>query len=569
MRKGFAVKAAISTVLEKSWAAAAHDGIRLAGLDVRFSGTGASVIKTVFYDGIRAVINLPDFKDNIGYSDEVVNRFVAMALHELGHVWFTSNEEWDAPLIAHSVGGIKPALLHKCINAFEDVREERAVIDSGYAVGSAKLFPVLIAHMIKGCTVESFKLIDNVPFSICVDGRGYGPSVAGLVDPRYKALFDEGVARCAGQRSTADAAANGVWLWEALKQEQQEQQKQEQQEQQEQQDAGEAGDADADEADAGDPSAGDAGDEAGDEAGDADAGDAGDAGDAAKVYSVEPEAFDDIPMSGAALIPALGNIVKGKEQWARDGVATQPLPALGRLSYELRQVLENSATDDLSRHLSAGRLSRNWSAIARGSSDVFERRNTVAGIDTAVLIAVDQSGSMELRPSDRTPIDKIGAAAGAARMLVQVLSRCPGVAFDVRGFSSGDEFVGDGQDVEQRQAGWHIFKSFAESASAFTRRSAALYATRDTTPEIAALADVLRIISARREQRKIIIWIGDGEAYSAPAAQALQAKYPGVTVIGIGIKVDLSGCFKHSVRVNEAKCLAAVSFRTIIKAIAA
>jgi hypothetical protein len=119
----------------------------------------------------------------------------------------------------------------------------------------------------------------------------------------------------------------------------------------------------------------------------------------------------------------------------------------------------------------------------------------------------------------------------------------------------------------QNQAGWHVFKSFAESIGAF--RSAALYKTRTTTPEIAALADVLRLISARREQRKIVIWIGDGDGYSADAVKALQAKYPGVTVIGIGIKVDLSKCFKHSVRVNEAKDLAAVSFRTIIKAIAA
>jgi hypothetical protein len=46
VRKGFAVKAAISTVLEKSWAAAAHGGLKLTELDVRFSGTGASVIKT-------------------------------------------------------------------------------------------------------------------------------------------------------------------------------------------------------------------------------------------------------------------------------------------------------------------------------------------------------------------------------------------------------------------------------------------------------------------------------------------------------------------------------------------
>jgi len=553
MRKGFAVKVAISTVLEKSWAAAAHGGIKLMELDVRFSGTGASVIKTLFYDGIRAVINLPDFKDDVGYSDVVVNRFVAMALHELGHVWFTNDAEWDGPLILHSVAGIKPALLHKCINAFEDVREERAVIDSGYAAGSATLFPVLIAHMIKGCTVESFKLIDNVPFSICVDGRGYGPSVAGLIDPRYKALFDEGVARCAGQRSTADAAANGVWLWKALKQEQK-QQEQEQQKQ-EQQDAGD---------DAGDD-AEDAGNAAGDDAG--------------KVHSVEPEAFDDVPMSAASSIPELGTILKGAEKFAVDGVATQPLPALGRLSYELRQVLENSATDDLSRHLSAGRLSRNWSAIARGSSDVFERRNTVAGIDTAVLIAVDQSGSMGLDPGARDPFDAMSAAAGAARMLAQVLSRCPGVAFDVRGFSSGDDFLGQDQcevgaaPVEaevrrlQNQASWLVFKSFAESAGAL--RSAALYKTRGTTPEIAALADVLRLISARREQRKIVIWIGDGDGYSADAVRALQAKYPGVTVIGIGIKVDLSKCFKHSVRVNEAKDLAAVSFRTVIKAIAA
>jgi cobalamin biosynthesis protein CobT len=284
-------------------------------------------------------------------------------------------------------------------------------------------------------------------------------------------------------------------------------------------------------------------------------------------------------MSGASSIPELGTILKGVETVAMDGVATQPLPALGRLSYEMRQVLENSATDDLSRHLSAGRLSRNWSAIARGSSDVFERRNTVAGIDTAVLIAVDQSGSMGLDPGARKPLDAIGAAAGAARMLAQVLSRCPGVAFDVRGFSSGNDFMGKTSaklaqprwtEVKRLQNGWlAVFKSFAESAGAFTRRSAALYKTRAPRPEIAALADVLRLISARREQRKIVIWIGDGDGYSADAVKALQAKYPGVTVIGIGIKVDLSKCFKHSVRVNEAKDLAAVSFRTVIKAIAA
>jgi len=530
MRKGHAVKAAVATVLRKSWAAA-RVSIKLHDLEVRFSGTGASVVKTPTYLGIRAVINLPDFADDVGYSDEVVDRMVAMALHELAHCFFTVDSEWDAVLTHNMVNGVRPPLLHKCINAFDDVRIERKLIDSGYAVGAERLLPILLAHMTRNITPEAFKQVENIPFAVCVDGRGYGVSVVDLVG-KYEAVVREGIARCATQITTTDAALNGLWLWNLIKKADKSQQDQQQED-----------------------------------------------GGKGEVFEVEPEAFDGVPMSGSASIPELGHVIVGKEDYPADRSVNVPLPALGRLSFELRHVLENTSRDTMARHLTAGRLSRNWAAIARGADDVFERRTTEEGIDSAVLVAIDQSQSMALDKNDRNPSDKIGHAATAARMIGQVLSRCAGVSWDVRGFSAGDSFMGVDQQKTgkwnynsgeiQQQAGWWVFKGFNEPSNVFTRRSGGLYATRSTTPDIAALADVLRITSQRPEKRKVVIWIGDGDGYSANAAIALQEKYPNVKVIGIGIGVDLSGIFKHSVKVDDAKDLASVSFRTIIKAIAA
>jgi hypothetical protein len=96
-----------------------------------------------------------------------------------------------------------------------------------------------------------------------------------------------------------------------------------------------------------------------------------------------------------------------------------------------------------------------------------------------------------------------------------------------------------------------------------------LYRTRGGTPEIAALQDALKLMSKRPEQRKLIIWIADGDGYSRNPIIALQKKYKGVTVVGIGINVDLSMYFPHSVMVQDAKDLASASFKAVAKALAA
>jgi len=270
--------------------------------------------------------------------------------------------------------------------------------------------------------------------------------------------------------------------------------------------------------------------------------------------------FEKLPMSETAGIYELSCV--GDGVWKLPRIQTEaPVLAmsLGRLSFELRQLLEKTSTDQSQRHLLAGRLSRNWAAVARGAEDVFQRRKIEDGIDSAVLIAVDQSGSMAGR--------RMSAAADATRMLGEALSRCNGVQWSAATFSDGAGLLFGDSQVER--AKWNMFKRFEESYAKFKSRTMGLYLTRGGTPEIAALQDALKLMSKRPEQRKLIIWIADGDGYSRNPIIALQKKFRGVTVIGIGIGVDLSTYFQHSVMVRDAKDLASASFKAVAKALAA
>ena len=566
MRKGSAVKAAVATVLQKTWSAAKVSG-KLSDLTVTFSGQAAYMSKVHNSSmGLSIRVVLPDLDDNRLYSDKEVNRIVAMALHELAHGYFTDDRAWESVLDSNlDCNREKQHGLHRCINAMEDVRIERQLIDSGFAAGSGSLLPVLLQHMVKDATVETFKLIANVPFAICVNGRGYGVSVSHLLT-KWVDLIDEFSIRSRSTRSTAEAAALGLELFLRLQQQKEEQKKEERQQKQgkgqEQGQDGQDGD-DRQQQDDQQQQEEQSGqqEEQKKEAG----GGHGSKGD--KVFEIEPD-LSDLPLSETAGVEEICEIDDGVDALCADSKAKDPLPQIGRLAFELRSILDNSSHEQRQRRLHNGRLTRNWGAINRGDEDVFERRRIEEGIDSAVLIALDQSGSM------------IGAeihhAAIAVRMLVAALERCPGVATEVRGFASDNYFFETSRSADGTvkrssftKASWLVVKKFAESSGVFDRRAGGLTRLRGSTPEVAALNDCLRIASRRPEQRKIVIWIGDGVGYSAEAILALQAKYRDVTVIGIGVGVDLSKYFPHSVKVKKAEDLGRASFKTVVKALAA
>ena len=220
MRTGTAIKSAIETTLRKTWSAA-NNGTNLDGLIVRFAGTGASMSEHATTQGLRVVISLPDFKDAHAYTDAHADRILAYALHEIGHAFFTDSHAWDAAIRA--VMQVDMDLLHRCINAFDDVQQEAALIRSGYAVGAKRLLTGLLEHITRDCDAKSFSNLSNIPFAVCVDGRDYGISVAHLVPQQHAALVTEAVAKAKALTCTADAIEAGHWLWQKLKQAQQDQ----------------------------------------------------------------------------------------------------------------------------------------------------------------------------------------------------------------------------------------------------------------------------------------------------------------------------------------------------------
>lgn len=520
MRKGSAIKSAIETTLRKTWVAA-NNGTNLDGLTVRFAGTGASMSEHPTSLGLRVVISLPDIKDEHAYSDTDADRILAYALHEIGHAFFTDSHSWD-----QAVEKEQDPLLHRCINAFDDVQQEAALIRSGYAFGAQRLLTGLVQHITKDCNAESFKRIDNLPFAACIDGRGYGVSVSHLVPQEHAALVAEAVAKAKALTCTADAVEAGVWLWNKLKQQQQQQQQQEQKSN----------------STSKKPSK----------------------GNASKQLDIEPK-LDGLPLDATATIPDIAKAVDGEWSKAEERFPRPPIALpLGRLAYEIRTLLDNTSNDLSQRNLSSGRLSRQWAAVARGSVDVFQRRRIEDGIDSAVLVALDASGSMVSQGEE---------APDAVRMFGEALKRCAGVVWSVAtfndmGWSKYGASAVFGKSELQR-ADWKVFKDFNEPVGKFYARQGVLSDICGGTPDIAAMRDALIRLSARPEKRKVLVWVGDGHGYNAKAAHALLNRYSDVTVIGIGINADLSKYFKHSVIISSPSKLASASFRAVAKALAA
>jgi len=281
---------------------------------------------------------------------------------------------------------------------------------------------------------------------------------------------------------------------------------------------------------------------------------------------VEPEAFDDIPMNPGAGCTALAEITAGQVRNAPNTPMLHIVPRnLGRLQQQLQQLLENTSTDRTQTRLQSGSLSGDWVGVVSGNESVFKRRKIEEGIDSAVLIAVDQSSSMAG--------GCMVAAAHATLQFSEALKRCNGVEFEVRGFSDAgaavvtQHGVGGAQKGLLSRAAWRMYKSFKESANVLRQRGEWLYHASGCTPEVAALNDALIALSKRPEPRKVLIWIGDGDGYRADAILALQAKHKNVTVIGIGIGVDLSKYFVHAVTIKTIADLGTASFGAVIKAL--
>ena len=134
--------------------------------------------KVNFKSDGSAIIVLPALDETKDVSKKLFNDLIGYVLHELGHVWFTTNQPWDDAVKEHG------KYIGTLINGLEDPRIERKVIESGYAPNSADLFNALINNVLAKNGYPDALTKQSLSFILCVEGRrlnGYAIDVPDLI----------------------------------------------------------------------------------------------------------------------------------------------------------------------------------------------------------------------------------------------------------------------------------------------------------------------------------------------------------------------------------------------------
>ncbi len=165
---------------------------------------------------------------------------------------------------------------------------------------------------------------------------------------------------------------------------------------------------------------------------------------------------------------------------------------------------------------------RRLHSLATGNAKVFLRKGEKAGVNTAVHILLDASGSMNGKP--------IALAVKACFAVASALQAIPGVSVGVTAFPGNPV-----PDSPEQQGHWQtvapVLLHGQKLHTRFTMK------TGGSTPMDAALWWVLQQLHSMTEPRKIVVLISDGEPDDLKLTQtAIRAiKDLGMEIYGIGI----------------------------------
>jgi len=113
-------------------------------------------------------IRFPSLDDEQNYPDNIYGKYQGYALHELGHIWFTSNRPWDKARKVH--GG----RIGRFINGLEDVRIEREVIKSRLVKDAQGIFEHLVHEVLETDGYVEPDDEKNIPLMLAIEGRRRG-----------------------------------------------------------------------------------------------------------------------------------------------------------------------------------------------------------------------------------------------------------------------------------------------------------------------------------------------------------------------------------------------------------
>ncbi len=220
-----------------------------------------------------------------------------------------------------------------------------------------------------------------------------------------------------------------------------------------------------------------------------------------------------------------------------------------RLRYEVKRLFDNSGMEDFQRNRRSGAINVNALHKVGLTDKVFQRRHSVEGIDSAVVICLDVSGSMfddGAKNKKYDCSDRIIQAVLTAQALLDTLKKAQ-VATCVMTFGG-------------RVA---VMKPFNEHPTKAVAKINAID-NGGGTNDYFAVRYAHKLLMARPEQRKITFVITDGQGHPSWVRDQCQAgERLGITTIGVGIDQDVSRVYPQSVKVSNAKDLGVVSFKQI------
>ena len=354
---------------------------------VACSALGLPPVRVHWQAGLQtAAINrsgdlmLSDIRDDAQVRRAQFVRWVGYVTHELLHRRYTDFCARDGRSYVDS--------LH---NAVEDAWIETRAIRDGLLGNISSVLRELIDGMTSEALASGHDWSDprQYPYSLAVYTRLHA-SIKAPVPASLLPVWREAMARIAQAQSSYDTLAIARWVWDQLQIPPQQQQQQQGSQQQQGKTGG--------------PRAGGAQDDQ-----DAQAGDDQDAEN-----GTPRPGYGEAPDAGPAQTPKphQGTLDTEPEMMGGGGAGFGPTGVLeraalheydryeirhqipGGLRYQVRRLLECSGREDLDSHRLAGSLDTRRIAASAWTERVFARRIEEAGIEAAVVVLLDMSGSM-------------------------------------------------------------------------------------------------------------------------------------------------------------------------------
>ena len=245
-----------------------------------------------------------------------------------------------------------------------------------------------------------------------------------------------------------------------------------------------------------------------------------------------------------------------EHNFAHDVTVTVP----AKMRYEVKRLFENTATEDFQTNRRAGSLNvRSLHKVAT-SDRLFKRRLEAEGIDSAVIIMLDVSGSMfNPHPVYDDRSNAIVDAKGelVTREYIDDALKTTAAMLDTLNKAGVKTCVVTFGSYASVLKPWEMLVPRA-------LERVARIGSGQNTNDYAALRFCHEMLHGRPESRKVVFVITDGcgEEY-AVHQQCIAGANLGITTIGVGIALDVSDSYPVSVTVRDAANLGAVAFKQI------